>query len=242
MRSRQAGGVSWIEDELPGARVVFGTRAGGVSGGPFASLNLSLATGDAAEHVAVNRRRFAEAAGAEPDRLVSAAQVHGTTLAHWPSHDTTASAGAIEADGHIVTDGQVVPLVFVADCLPVALSGPAGLGLLHCGWRGIAAGLPALGAQAVGATSASIGPGIGPCCFQAGPEVVSRFEALGNAVIRGDHIDLASAVERSLRQAGVGDVRRAQICTSCASGQFFSHRRDQGVTGRQGALLIPCPS
>ena len=120
-----------------------------------------------------NRRRLAAALGREPDRVVIGRQVHGAELASHhgpqdPSPFATPGVAVAEADGHVTAEPGLAALVFVADCLPIALAGPGGVAMLHCGWRGLAAGILARGVEAVGATDAAIGPGIGPCCYEVG--------------------------------------------------------------------------
>ncbi len=167
MRWCQSAGVRWLEAELPSARAAFSTRLGGVSGKPFDSLNLGALTDDATDSVIENRRRLATALGFEPGRVVIGRQVHGAELAvhterQRPSPFAEPGAEIPEVDGHLIAEPGLAALVFVADCLPVALAGPGGVAMLHCGWRGLAAGILAEGAEAVGATHAAIGPGIGP--------------------------------------------------------------------------------
>ena len=128
----------------------------------------------------------------------------------------------------------LAPLVFTADCLPVAVAGPGGVAMLHAGWRGLAGGIVAAGAEAVEATSAAIGPGIGPCCYEVGDEVLGAFADLGDGVAEGRMLDLPEVARRLLARAGVERVESAGLCTSCEAELFFSHRRDAGRTGRQG--------
>jgi YfiH family protein len=141
-----------------------------------------------------------------------------------------------EADGHVVTAPGIAALVFAADCLPVALRGPGGVAMLHCGWRGLAAGIVAAGAAAVAATAAAIGPCIGPCCYEVGDEVLGAFAGLGQGVAAGRMLDLPEAARRLLAAAGVDRVDSAGLCTSCEPELFFSHRRDAGRTGRQAGI------
>ena len=97
----------------------------------------------------------------------------------------------------------------------------------------------AAGVRALGATklAAVIGPSIGPCCYDVGDEVATPFrEAFGEDVVRDGKLDLWTAAERALRAAGVEQVERLDICTSCEPATFFSHRRDHGKTGRQGVI------
>lgn len=245
MEWREHDGVRWLQAELDGASAAFSTRLGGVSQPPFDSLNLGLLTDDAEENVTANRQRLAAALGFEPDQIAFARQVHGTHLIEHRSDivstllappATKRVETTVEGDGHVVSEPGVVPLVFVADCLPVALAGPRGVAMVHAGWRGLASGIVAAGAEAVEATSAAIGPGIGPCCYEVGPEVLAAFSDLGDRVAAGRMLDLPEVARRLLARAGVEQVFSAGLCTSCEEELFFSHRRDEGRTGRQGGL------
>jgi purine-nucleoside/S-methyl-5'-thioadenosine phosphorylase / adenosine deaminase len=198
-----------------------------VSEGPYASLNIGLLTGDERPRVVENRRRLATAAGADPERLSWPRQVHGAAVVR-------ANGRGAEADA-IWTDEPGVGLVVVtADCLPIALvraEGAPGIALVHAGWRGLADGVvEAAVAELGGPVAAVVGPGIGACCYEVGREVAERFGE------RGPTLDLRTHAERALRRAGVEDVAQVDLCTSCDAARFFSHRRDRGLTGRQGAL------
>ena len=216
--------------------VAFSTRNGGVSEGPFASLNVGRRTGDEPERVDENRRRLCAAAGADFGRLASLRQVHG--------------AGVVAANGRgatgdaLWTEEPERPLLVVAaDCLPVALvrlDGPqAAIALLHVGWRGLLAGIVTAARAALGGrlVAAAIGPGIGPCCYEVGEDVAAPMRAaFGPGLVHDGRLDLVAAAERALRAAEVGRVERFDACTACDADRFFSHRRDAGVTGRQGAI------
>ena len=235
-------GVRWLEADLPGARVAFSTRMGGVSEPPFDTLNLAILTGDDRAAVRANRERLAAALTLEPGRVVMGRQVHGAEIARHdapqePSPYAIPGSPIPDVDGHVVGEPGLAPLVLVADCLPVALVGSQGVAMLHCGWRGLAAGIIASGVAAVQAQSAAVGPGIGPCCYEVGSEVLERFTDLGVGVARGRMLDLAEIARRRLRQARVSEVQTAGLCTSCESELFFSHRRDGDRTGRQGGLV-----
>jgi copper oxidase (laccase) domain-containing protein len=91
--------------------------------------------------------------------------------------------------------------------------------------------------EAVGATDAAIGPGIGACCYEVGGEVLEEFSGLGPGIARGGMLDLAAVARRQLGRAGVARVESAGLCTSCEAELFFSHRRDRGRTGRQAGLV-----
>ncbi len=239
---READGVRWLEAELPGATAAFSTRLGGVSSGPFESLNLGVLTDDDRDSVIENRGNLCSALDLNPNRVVIGLQVHGAGIAthtapQQPSPFANPGATNPEADGHVLAAAGLAGLVFVADCLPVALSGPEGTAILHCGWRGLAGGILARGSAAIGATSAAIGPGIGPCCYEVGEEVLAAFEPLGEGIAEGRMLDLPEVARRLLGEAGVGDVSSAGLCTYCEEDLFFSHRRDHGTTGRQAGLI-----
>jgi YfiH family protein len=220
---------------------LFTTRVGGVSEGPFDSLNLGLLTDDEADRVHENRRRVAAAAETSADRIVIGHQIHGTELLAQgePPRPSPFADGvaAPRSDGQIAAGDATVPLVMVADCLPVAVSGPGGVAMLHCGWRGLAGGIIDRGARAVDAQAAAVGPGIGPCCYDVGPEVLDAFADLGAGIANGRMLDLRAVATRLLETAGVGAVEVSELCTSCNRDLFFSHRRDRGRTGRQAGLV-----
>jgi YfiH family protein len=208
--------------DLPGGTALFTTRRGGVSEGPYASLNLGLLTQDDAERVAKNRERVRSAVGDR--RLAQGRQVHGTRV--------VVDGGDLEeADGQVTTRPAVAAIVLTADCLPVALAGPDGIGVVHAGWRGLSAGVLEAGVEATGgAVAAAIGPGIGPCCYEVGDDVRAVFGTSGRT------LDLKAVARARLEAAGVPEVHDCSLCTACDAERFFSHRRDRGVTGRQAGL------
>ncbi|HXE99176.1 MAG TPA: polyphenol oxidase family protein [Solirubrobacterales bacterium] len=239
---RELDGIEWLEAELPGAQAAFSTRLGGVSEGPFMSLNLGRLTGDLPDAVGENRHRLAAAVGIDPERVLIGRQVHGAAVVRRdqppePGVYTNPAPGLPEADGQATALTNVAPLVFVADCLPVALAGPGGVAMIHCGWRGLAAGIVERGVHEVEARAAAVGPGIGPCCYEVGQDVLAAFERLGLDVARGRMLNLRRAVRLLLERAGVESVQVAEECTSCQPALFFSHRRDGGRTGRQAGLV-----
>jgi YfiH family protein len=242
VRWRERDGLRWLEAELPGARAAFSARLGGVSEPPYESLNLAILTGDEPDRVRENRHRFAGALGLDPTMVVIGRQVHGDRIYQ---HDgpqrpsTFADPGAApppEVDGHHSERPGIAALVFVADCLPVALSGAGGIAMLHCGWRGLAADLVESGVQATRASAAAIGPGIGPCCYEVGPEVLERFASHGAGVAEDGRLDLVEVTRRQLEAAGVGEIDASDLCTSCSPDLFYSHRRDGARTGRQAGV------
>ena len=239
MEWRRGGGTEWLEARLDGARAAFTTRAGGRSEGPFATIHLGLLTGDDRVAVQANRAHVTAALGRDPEGVLFGHQVHGAEVAvrsqPQPESFTDPGDSLPELDGQVARSAGLTPLVLVADCLPVALAGPDGVAMLHCGWRGIAAGMIERGVEATGARNAAVGPGIGRCCYEVGEDVLAAFAHLGD-VADGRMLDLGEAARRSLVRAGVGEVEVAGVCTSCDPGRFFSHRRDGARTGRQAGL------
>jgi hypothetical protein len=208
---------------------------GGVSSGAFASLNLGLMTDDEPANVEENRRRLCVEVGADPERLALNRQEHAATVRR------AVAGGRGEPGDGLWTDEPGVPMLkLTADCVPVAVARtdrPA-LALLHAGWRGLLEGVVAAGVAAIGGEArAAVGPAIGPCCYDVGPDVARPFaDRFGTEVVRRGAVDLWFATERALRDAGVASVERLDLCTSCNPDLFFSHRRDGGVTGRQGVI------
>lgn len=233
-----------IEWDVAGPyRVAFSTRRGGVSEGVFESLNLGIRTDDDPACVVENRRRLCEAVGADADGATMAWQRHGSTVTRAePRGVVTPGTVYDHCDGLWTDEAGRAMLLLTADCLPVALVRTAGapaLAILHVGWRGLLAGIVGEGVRALGGgpLASVIGPSIGPCCYEVGDEVAEPFrEAFGADVVHDNHLDLWTCAERALRAAGCERVDRTDTCTSCDGERFFSHRRDEGRTGRQGVI------
>jgi polyphenol oxidase len=230
--------VPLIRWDAPGPyAVAFSTRRGGVSDGAYESLNLGRSTRDRPENVDENRRRLCAAVGVRTDHLALNRQVHAATI-----HRAEAGRRDAEGDGLWSDDQDVPMLAFSADCLPIAVgrrNGRPGLALLHAGWRGLLKGVVDAGVAALGRgdLAAMVGPGIGPCCYEVGPDVADQYRArFGLNVFRGDNLDLWTVAERLLRDAGIDSVERLDLCTACNPDLFFSHRRDGPITGRQGVI------
>jgi len=236
---------SLIDWAPPGPyRVAFTTRIGGVSDGPFSSLNLGMRTEDDPARVVQNRTRVCEAVGADPDGATMAWQRHGATVATaQPRGIVTPGTVYDHCDG-LWSDGPGrAMLLLTADCLPISIVRVGGdapaVAILHAGWRGLLAGIVAAGVRALGRArvAAAIGPSIGPCCYEVGEDVAAPFrQAFGDDVARDGRLDLWTAAERALRAAGCREVDRLDLCTACGGDRFFSHRRDEGRTGRQGVI------
>jgi YfiH family protein len=219
-------------------RVVFSTREGGVSEGPFESLNLGRMTGDEPERVDENRRRLCAEIGADPGEIALNRQHHSATV-----HRAVPGSRGVPGDG-LWSDAPGEPmLALAADCLTIAIarangSNPA-LAVLHAGWRGLLEGIVEEGAATLGARglAAAIGPAIGPCCYEVGPEVEEAFATrYGPGLMRGRKLDLWTAAERALRAAGCSTVERFDLCTYCNPDLFFSERRMGKPRGTHGVI------
>jgi YfiH family protein len=227
-----------IRWEAPGPYIVtFTTRTGGVSDGPFASLNLG-GRADDPDRIAENRRLVCHSLGLDASRLAANRQQHSST-------SRRAQPGVEDSFGDALwTDEPGLPMLALsADCLPIAVAttdGSPALAVIHAGWRGLAAGIVEAAVGALGGSSmaAAIGPAIGPCCYEVGPEVSELFDP---DLTEGRMLNLWAAAERALNRAGVERVERLGLCTHCNPELFFSYRRDgapHGVQGVIGALTV----
>lgn len=231
----------------PNVRALSTWRGGGVSGGPYAALNLGDHVGDVPAAVAANRSVLRRAA-ALPDEPAWLTQVHGIAVRDLDSTDPVGSA--IPADAAVTRQAGRVCAILTADCLPVLLAGDAGdrVGAAHAGWRGLAAGVieatVAAMALAPHRVIAWLGPAIGPSSFEIGAEVRESLLRLdpgaGGAFVlnpRGRfHADLYALARRRLARLGVERVCGGGACTYTEGDKYFSHRRD-GLTGRQATLI-----
>ncbi len=226
------------------------TRAGGVSGGPYSTLNLGSSVGDDPMCVEENRLRLARALGFRS--LVTTPQVHGVS-ALVVDESTAADAPSIRADILLTTSPGFLLMQRFADCVPLLFWHPdaQAVAVAHAGWRGTALGVAEsavaalrelVGAQPDG-LRAAIGPSIGPCCFEVGREVVAQFPHADGAVRKGPrgrpHLDLWELNRRALVLAGVPDkhIEVAERCTRCEADTFFSHRAMGYPAGRFGAAI-----
>jgi polyphenol oxidase len=235
----------WIIPDWPAlshVRAFVTTRAGGVSRGAYASLNLGLRTGDDPRAVAANRERLRAALPQSPRWL---RQVHGSAVVE---ADTLTDPP--EADAAIAREPNTVCAVMVADCLPVMLTDRAGTvtAIAHAGWRGLAGGVLENVVQRMPSAPediiAFLGPGIGPSVFEVGADVRNAFlehdadaAAAFTPRVPGKWLaDLYLLSRRQLRQAGVESIFGGGFCTYTDPRRFFSYRRDR-TTGRMAALI-----
>lgn len=226
-------GAPLLRPLADGVVASFTTRVGGVSSSPYDELNLSYRVGDDEERVRANREIAGRALGRGAVWSV-VKQVHGTEIVRAEPPGSLPSA-----DGHWTDDPERTLGVLGADCVPVLITAPGRVGVVHAGWRGLVAGVIEHCVQAVGGSpSVFAGPSIGPCCYEVGEDVAARFtKAFGPGVIAGGgQLDLWAAAKEAALGAGASSFAVAQLCTSCHRELFFSHRRDDGRTGRQALL------
>jgi YfiH family protein len=239
-----------------GVVAAFTSRAGGFGSGPYRSLNLGLHVGDDLRTVLRNRRRVATVLSLAGLPWATVRQVHSSTvvradrerLGHGPPEARPALA---EADGMVTDRRGLLLAVFMADCVPVLLADPAAgvVGAVHAGWRGLLAGVVEAGVEALSglgadpaATVALVGPAIGPCCYEVGPEVAGpmgeRYPAAAATTRDGrTAVDTGAAAVQALERMGIGEVRAAGECTADHPERWFSHRRDGSPGGRQAGII-----
>lgn len=230
------------------------TRRGGVSPAPFDSLNLSVSVPDEKARVYANRRRAYGLYDRDTHSVVHAHLVHGADVARVTRADDGTWASRVDG---IITDepGCALTMNF-ADCAPIMLFDPQrqAIGLGHAGWKGAVVDLPGALVRAMQQTFgsrpqsllAAVGPCIGPCCYEVGPDVIA---AVQDAFAQPDdlllynggprpHFDLPAANRRNLQLAGVSHVELSGLCTACRTDLFYSHRAEKGRTGRFGTILM----
>jgi YfiH family protein len=252
------GVVTYVSPLLGGIGVphAFSTRIGGISPPPFDSLNLGNPSGcaerDDSERIRRNYRLLLRAAECEGRELLALHQVHGGAVIHVKRglpHDNDIKADALVSD-----DPARALSVRVADCVPVLLSTGNGCAVaaIHAGWRGVVAGVAVAALEVLrlhgDQVVAAVGPSIGFDAFEVGPEVLDEFvrQFGADALVRWTpdgkgRVDLRECLRRQLVAAGIPDERidRTDRCTHTHADEFFSHRRDNGITGRMAAIIGP---
>jgi polyphenol oxidase len=238
--------ASWIVPDWPAparVRALITTREGGVSEGPYAALNLGLRSGDDPQRIAQNRRLLEACLPAPPVWLK---QVHGARVA-----DADGRVGEPEADASTAHQPGRVCAVLTADCLPLLLCDRDGtaVGIAHCGWRGIAAGVIEATVSAMACPAvrliAYLGPAIGPVAYEVGAELRENFasrHAADAAAFRpgkpGKYFaDLYALARRRLAGLGLTEVYGGGFCTYSEPRRFFSFRRDGAASGRMASLI-----
>lgn len=232
----------------------FSTRQGGVSTGPFSSLNLSFAVGDAPARVEANHASLARAGGYGIEQLHRVSQVHGGRVLDVQSEPGGVRAVRGEADALWSEHAGATLGISTADCVPILIADPIGrrVAAAHSGWRGTESEIVRRTVEALLARGSrpenlrvAIGPFIRECCYEVSDELATRFRArFGEdaAQRRGErwHLALGCVISRSLEAAGVAapQVDDLQRCTMCEPDLFFSHRRDAGMTGRHLSFVV----
>lgn len=228
----------------------FSTRVGGESEGPYASNNLARGVGDDEAVVDRNRKAFAREVGFVVGQLFEVHQVHRASVVTVYGGDRPDDVRREQADALVSSVPGVALGVRVADCVPLLLAHPrtGAVAAVHAGWRGVVAEVPSEAVKALGVPPeelyAVLGPSIGPCCFEVGPEVASELaQAAGDGVVlpRANgrpHVDLWRAVEHQLRRRGLRTVDTMGLCTVCDTERFFSFRRDGRPMGQHLAVIV----
>ncbi len=218
-----------------GVDAVITTRAGGVSEAPYDSLNLATHVGDDPHRVQVNRARLAAAMRVGPERLVSVAQVH--------SNEVLEVEGPVtgQADALVSSSRDLAVMVLVADCLPILLVDAAQrrVGVVHAGWRGLAAGVIAAAVERFedpARVLGVVGPGISVRAYQVGPEVARHFSEVPGA-LASDHgdrsrLDLRVVALAQLAAAGLAAERVRYVPAATDGGARFFSDRASRPTGR----------
>ena len=243
------------------------TRKGGVSGAPFESLNLSVAVGDAPQHVAENQSRFAGAVGFDAARLLTLSQVHGRDVYEASSHDEPVRVRGLHGDALVAPAG--VPIaVRTADCVPVLIVDPETrwVGAAHAGWRGVLSNVVSQAVERLALRSraptvrlvAAVFPHIRRCCFEVDDALAEQLSAAGPGAgqrvfqvalgkpfvckpfVGKPFVALDAIVRAQLRAAGLPDAHIEDVpgCTCCDPERFFSYRRDGTRSGRHLTAVV----
>ena len=243
-------------DSFPNQRVRHGiiTRQGGVSPQPWASLNVGGTVGDSRERVLENRARSLQALDIDPGCVYDSWQVHGSRI-QVVDRPLPAGQELAKADGLITSTERVALMMRFADCVPILLFDPdrSAIGLAHAGWRGtvkdVAGEIVREMVRKFGSEPerliAGIGPSIGPDHYEVGEEVVEAVlasQGLDSTEVlvsrRGrTYFDLWRSNQLLLEAAGVRTAEVAGVCTACHVEDWFSHRAENGKTGRFAAII-----
>ncbi len=238
----------------------FTTRLDGVSPEPYKSLNLAFHVGDDPAHVVENREILLGDIGFSLDQMICARQVHGdhvavATLAEKGRGSTDYESAVPDSDGLVTQQKGLLLSLYFADCVPILLYDPVkvAIGVVHAGWKGTTLQIVRRAVEKMGATygsrpenmAAAIGPAIGGCCYEVSEEVVRQLEKTTSASaglrMQEDHwyADLKAINGEQLGEAGLdkANIEIMPYCTSCRNDLFFSHRKEKGRTGRQGAFI-----
>jgi YfiH family protein len=254
---------SW-EDEFPGLRAGFTTRTGGSSVPPFFSFNFGLHVGDNAQNVIENRRQLCRHLDFPFDYWTCAEQVHDNKVVvvdHLQrGRGRTDAADAIpDTDGLITANTNILLTSFYADCVPLLFISPRQriIGVAHAGWKGTNKNIAKQMINTFkdkfqitqGDIKVAIGPSIGGCCYEVDDRVAEPLSAMIKPEVRNNYLlptthgkymaDLKKINHHLLVEAGVPEdnVVVSSWCTACRTDLLFSHRKEQGKTGRMAAYV-----
>lgn len=233
--SATAGGAVYVapDPEPEGARIWFFTRLGGVSEEPYDSLNVSKKVGDDPAAVEKNRSLIREAMGGRPSAWSRQVHADGVVRVSGPGF-------AGEADSLVTEETDFSLVVVVADCVPVALVGERGVGMVHSGWRGTLSGVAGKAARTMKdeEVRAYVGPCIRGCCYEVSGELAEEFAGkFGPGVVSGRYLSLPAAIRADLERSGVEEIYDLGLCTGCRPDLFYSHRKQGPLTGRNLAAV-----
>ncbi|MBS4540074.1 peptidoglycan editing factor PgeF [Clostridium sp. D2Q-11] len=240
---------------------LFTTKDGGMSEGPFTSLNFGLNIGDLTDNIIENFTRISHVLDTSIDKMVLSNQIHETNIRIVKQEDM--GKGLIKDRDYNSVDGLVTNIkgialvTFFADCVPLFFLDPKNkvIGLAHAGWRGT---VDKIGGKMLDILIKNfgcelddilvgIGPSIGPCCYTVNEDVVNRFNTnftnLNNVIKSTDedsyHLDLWQANREVLKEKGIKgrNIIISKICTSCNNEILYSYRKENGSTGRMAAII-----
>jgi polyphenol oxidase len=240
-------------DQYPELIHAITTRHGGVSGGPYSSLNVSNRLGDDPGAVEENLRRVCAALRLRRSDIASPNQRHTANVRRVGLSERGCILPGYDA---LITDATDLPLLLrYADCVPILIYDPVhrALAVVHSGWRGTVLGIARAAVESLVSEFgsrpdemvAAIGPSIGPCCYEVGQEVVDaihgatpRAASLLSPNTRGrQHLDLWAANRYWLSESGVRRIEVSKMCTACHVEDFYSHRAEHGKTGHFAAIM-----
>lgn len=238
-----------------GFRHAFFTRGGGVSSGPFTSLNFSVGVGDEAQLVEENLRRAAERLGVDAERLYFLSQVHGREVREVDGSEPSRAVLELEGDVVVSATPGMACAVRSADCVPILLAcrRTGRVAAIHAGWRGVAGGAVAAGVEALQRMApgeveliAAVGPHISGSAFEVSDDVAAtllKCSPDADVVDRSrerPHVDLRRIVEAQLLSLGISPAAIDHVagCTFGEPERFFSFRRDGKRSGRHLSAIV----
>ncbi|PKM76321.1 MAG: peptidoglycan editing factor PgeF [Firmicutes bacterium HGW-Firmicutes-15] len=249
---------AWLKE---GINMAFSARTEGVSNGAYKSLNMGLHVGDTADLVLENRRRYLSIFNADLDDMVACQQVHGNEVRRVNCIDRGKGARSLDevimnCDAMITNEPGIYLMSFYADCIPVYFYDPINraIGMAHSGWKGTMKKIVVNTLEAMykefntcaNEVQIFIGPGIGFCCFEIQSDLLAKVKAEFNSfhdIINNKNglitWDLQETNLQLLKQEGVNplNISTCKLCTACCADIFYSYRRENGDTGRMGALI-----